>query len=83
MENYILCPNVQARFSKNRFIYIRIGLFKRIIMEGREFRGSLDEKMRRLWLGRESFLASLPPLYQPSTIKNTNNVSKTKCVRNP
>ena len=49
---------------------IRIGLFKQIVMEGREFRGSSDEKMMRLWLGREIFVASLPPLYQPSTIKN-------------
>ena len=33
---------------------IRIGLFKQIVMEGREFRGSSDDKMRRLWLGREN-----------------------------
>ena len=27
----------------------------------REFRGGLDEKMRRMWLGIEIFAADLPP----------------------
>ena len=35
-----------------------------IINEGRGFRGGSDEKMRRMWLGREVVVASLPPLPQ-------------------
>ena len=40
----------------------RIGNFKKKIIEGRGFRGGLDEKMRRMWLGREIVVAGLPPL---------------------
>ena len=35
------------------------------MIEGRGFRGGLDEKMRRMWLGRELGVAGLPPLLQP------------------
>jgi len=31
-------------------------------MEGRGFRGGLDEKMRRMWFGIEIVVAGLPPL---------------------
>ena len=31
-------------------------------MEGRGFRGGSDEKMRRMWLGREIVVAGLSPL---------------------
>ena len=39
----------------------RIRQFKKIILEGRGFRGGSDEKMR-MWLGREIFVVGLPPL---------------------
>ena len=32
--------------------------------EGQRFRGGLDQKMRRMWLGREVVVAGLPPLAQ-------------------
>ena len=35
---------------------------KHIIIEGLGFRGDLDKKMRRMWLGLEIFVAGLPPL---------------------
>ena len=32
------------------------------MMEGREFRGGSDEKMRRMWLGLKIVVAGLPSL---------------------
>ena len=40
----------------------RIRHFKKIILEGRGFRGGSDEKMRRMWLRLEIVVAGLPPL---------------------
>ena len=34
---------------------------KKIILKGRGFRGGLDEKMKRMWLGREIVVTSSPP----------------------
>ena len=34
------------------------------MIEGRRFRGGSDEKMRRMWLGREVVVTGLPPLGQ-------------------
>ena len=57
---HILYPNV-ARFKK--IVYLReLETFKHKIIEGKEFRGGSDEKMRRMWLGREIVVAGLPPL---------------------
>jgi len=39
-----------------------IETFQHIINQGRGFRGGSDEKMRRMWLGREVVVADLPPL---------------------
>ena len=45
-------------------IYLpKLETLKHIIIEGPGFRGSSDEKMRRLWLGREIVLVGLPPLH--------------------
>ena len=54
------CPNV-ARFKK-KFYLQALETFKHKIFEGRGFRGGSDEKMRRMWLGREIDVAVLPPL---------------------
>jgi len=40
----------------------RLDTFKKIILEGRGFRGGLDEKMRRMWLGLVIVVGGLPPL---------------------
>ena len=37
-------------------------------MEGREFLDGSDEKFWRMWLGRELFVAGLPPLLQPTQL---------------
>ena len=37
--------------------------FKHIIIVGRGFQGVSDEKMRRMWLGREIGEAGLPPIH--------------------
>ena len=50
-----------ARFFKNSFICEGKTL-KKIILKGQEFRGGSDEKMWRMWLGREIVVAGLPPL---------------------
>ena len=56
-----------AKFVKNSFIYLQeLETFKRIIKEGRGFRGGLDEKMRIMWFGREVVVAGLPPLVHTS-----------------
>ena len=34
------------------------------MIEGRGFRGRLNEKMRRMWLGREFVVAGLTPLVE-------------------
>ena len=39
----------------------RIRHLIKIILKGRGFRGGSDEKMRRMWLGREIVVAGLPP----------------------
>ena len=41
-----------------------------IILEGRGFRGSSEEKMRKMWLGLEIVVADLP-LSVRSTIRNS------------
>ena len=55
--------------------------------EGLEFRGCSDEKMRRIWLGREIVVLSLPPLntHMPCCkyiFLETDNFSKLLCVPN-
>ena len=57
-----LCPNV-ARFFKNS-LYGRIRHLKKKVFRGREFRGGSDEKMRKMWLGRDIVVVNLPPLVQ-------------------
>ena len=57
----MLCPNV-ARFVKNGFYLQELETFQHIIIEGRRFLGGSDEKMGRMWLGREVVVAGLPPL---------------------
>ena len=47
--------------KKNSFIFKDWTIFK-IILEIRSFRGGLDEKIRRMWLGRESVAVGIPPL---------------------
>ena len=42
----------------------RIRHLKKIILKGRGFRGGSDEKMRRMWLGREIVVVSHPALLQ-------------------
>jgi len=37
-------------------------LMEKIILKGRGFRGGSDEKMMRMWLGREIVVVDLPPL---------------------
>ena len=51
-----------VRFLKNSFILEGYRHFKKIILEGRGFRGGSDEKMRRMWLGLEIVVAGLTPL---------------------
>ena len=51
---------------KKKFYLRELETFKHIIIEGREFRGGSDEKMRRMWLGVEIVVAGLPPLVEPS-----------------
>ena len=51
-----------ARFLKKLFYLQELETLKHILIEGRVFRGGSDEKMRRMWLGREIVVASLPPL---------------------
>ena len=46
---------------KNRFIFKDWTIFK-IILDIRSFRGGLDEKIRRMWLGRKSVVVGLPSL---------------------
>ena len=55
-----LCPNV-ARFLKNSFSWT-IRHLKRKILEGQEFQGDADEKMRRMRLGQVLVGAGFPPL---------------------
>ena len=50
------CPNV--------VLSGRIRHFKKIILKGRGFRGGSDQKIRRMWLGREIVMVGLPPLVQ-------------------
>jgi len=51
-----------ARFDKKEFYLQELKTFQHIINEGRGFRGGSDEKMRRMWLGREVVAAGLPAL---------------------
>ena len=64
LENRIfyLCPNV-AGFMKNVFKRQIKAHYKRKI-EGRAFWGGSDEKVCRMWLGRENEVARTPPLIQ-------------------
>ena len=55
-----LCPNVAGFFKI--VLSGRIRHFKKIILKGRGFRSASDEKMRRMWLGREIVVVGLPPL---------------------
>ena len=50
-----------ARFLKNIFSWT-IRHLKRKILEGQEFQGGADEKMRRMRLGQVLVGAGLPPL---------------------
>ena len=47
----------------------RIRRLNKIVLKGREFRGSSDEKMRRMWFGREIVVVGLPPLTEEGTQK--------------
>ena len=40
------------------------------MIEGRGFRGRLNEKMKRMWLGREFVVAGLTPLVELQTTKH-------------
>ena len=54
---FFLCPDV-TRF----FFILKDETLKKIISEGRGFRGGSDKKMRRMWLGVEIDGACLPSL---------------------
>ena len=58
-----------ARFLKNIFSWT-IRHLKRKILEGQEFQGGADEKMRRMRLGQVLVGAGLPPLQ--AKIKDIN-----------
>ena len=58
-----------ARFLKNIFSWT-IRHLKRKILEGQEFQGGADEKMRRMRLGQVLDGAGLPPLQ--AKIKDIN-----------
>ena len=59
----------------------RIEYFKKIIFEGRRFRGGSDEKMRRMWLGLEIALAAfLPSLKSFGFVSFTLNFNLIKHV---
>ena len=47
---------------KKLFYLGGLDTFKKVILEGRGFRGGLDEKMRRMWLGLVIVVGGLPPL---------------------
>ena len=48
------------------FYFGELNTLKEIIFKGRGLRGGSDEKMRRMWLGLEMFVAGLPPLVELS-----------------
>jgi len=68
----------------------RIRHFKRIILKGRGFRGGTDEKMRRMWLGREFVVVGLLPLVTPRVVRFFSficmykyiHISHTGCFKN-
>ena len=69
LENLNSIETIFFRFTKvqyfvyaSTFLSWRIRHFKKIILEGRGFRGGSDEKMRRMWLGLEIVVGGLPPL---------------------
>ena len=49
-------------------IELELETFKHIINEGQGFRGGSDEKMRRMWLGREVVVAGLPLITNLSVV---------------
>ena len=59
---YFLCPNV-AGFLKNVLKRQKKAHLKKEI-EGRAFLGGSDEKLCRIWLGRENDVARTPPLLE-------------------
>ena len=78
-ENFVFyfCAEV-AIFSKNIFI-CKGWTLKKIILEGRGFRGGMDEKMRRMRLGRDIVVVGLPPLSWPLVPGRYNLFSYKKC----
>ena len=52
---------ISNNFGNNKALEI----LKNKKLEGRGFRGSSDEKIRRMWLGREIVGAGHPPLVKP------------------
>ena len=73
LKNSILhfCPNMAWFLKKNRFISGRIKHLK--IIEGRGFRGGLNEKMRRMWLGMRNCCGcpSSPQFTENLTLKES------------
>ena len=59
-----------ARLKKNNFYLQELETVKHTIIEGREFRGGSDEKMRILLLGLEIVVAGLPPLVKEIQVQN-------------
>ena len=60
--NTLLYPYVMplhGQIFTNSFIFEKK---KHIIIKGRGFQGGSDEKIRRMWLGREIVVAGLPLL---------------------
>ena len=57
---------------------LRIGQFKYVLKEEREFQGGSDEKIRRMWLGRETVMSGLSQqqwiVSILSTVKSTHLV---------
>ena len=62
LQNFILTMLYSLTWTdfKKIFLSLRIG-HKKIFLNGRGFRGGLDEKMRRTWLGLGIVVVGLPP----------------------
>ena len=74
---FYLCLNV-ARFLKNKQIYWGDQAIKKKKLEGRGFSDGLDEKMMKMWLGRETVVVGLPPIaslleYQITCVRTVSN----------
>ena len=58
---FYLCLNVARFLKKNKFIGGNTQL-RKIILEGRGIWDGSDEKMMKMWLGRETVMVGLPPI---------------------